>query len=137
MKSYKNLYPQICEFANLYGAYRRARRGKRDRVAVASFEFDLEHNLLALQRELLDHTYRPGAYTNFYVREPKRRLISAAPFRDRVVHHALCQVIEPIWEARFISSPARCAGFTDAALVPRENTPGLLPVGHLGSLNQR
>jgi len=78
MKSYKNLYPQICEFANLYGAYRRARRGKRDRVAVASFEFDLEHNLLALQRELRDQSYRPGAYTNFYVREPKRRLISAA-----------------------------------------------------------
>jgi len=88
MKSYKNLYPQICDFANLYGAYRRARRGKRDRVALASLEFDLEQNLLALHSELREQSYRPGGYTNFYVREPKRRLISAAPFRDRVVHHA-------------------------------------------------
>ena len=46
MKTYKNLYPQICDFATLYAAYRRARCGKRDRVAVASFEFDLERNLL-------------------------------------------------------------------------------------------
>ena len=102
MKTYKNLYPQVYDFANLYLAYRQARLGKRDRVAVASFEFDLERNLFILQTELQTHTYKPGEYTNFYIHEPKRRLVSAAPFRDRVVHHALCNVIEPIWEARFI-----------------------------------
>jgi len=102
MKTYKNLYPQVLDFPNLYIAYRRARRGKRDWVAVAGFEFDLEHQLLQLQDELEGLTYRPGSYTNFHINEPKRRLVSAAPFRDRVVHHALCQVIEPIWEARFV-----------------------------------
>jgi RNA-directed DNA polymerase len=62
----------------------------------------LEDNLLALQRDLLDQTYQPGAYTSFYIHEPKRRLISAAPFRDRVVHHALCNLLTPIFERSFI-----------------------------------
>jgi RNA-directed DNA polymerase len=57
---------------------------------------------VALQNDLVQQTYRPGAYHSFYIHEPKRRLISAAPFRDRVVHHALCAVIEPLFERRFI-----------------------------------
>jgi RNA-directed DNA polymerase len=108
LKTYKNLYPQVHSFENLYLAYRAARKGKRQRVAVASFEFDLEGNLLELQDELYTQTYRPGAYTSFYIYEPKRRLVSAAPFRDRVVHHALCRVIEPIWEPRFIDTSYAC-----------------------------
>jgi len=108
MKTYKNLYPSIYNFENLYLAFRAARKGKRQRSAVASFEFDLEHNLLRLESELRDQSYRPGSYTNFYIYEPKRRLVSAAPFRDRVVHHALCQVIEPIWEMRFIDTSFAC-----------------------------
>ena len=108
MKTYKNLYPQIYAFENLYYAYRAARKGKRARPAVAAFEFDMESNLLQLQTELRERTYQPGAYTNFYIHEPKRRLVSAAPFRDRVVHHALCNVIEPLWEARFIGASYAC-----------------------------
>lgn len=84
MKTYKNLYPQIYIFENLYTAYRKARKGKRSRVEVAAFEFDMERNLLQLQSELHDQTYRPGHYHNFYIYEPKLRLVSAAPFRDRV-----------------------------------------------------
>jgi RNA-directed DNA polymerase len=102
MKTYKHLYPQVCAWENLYLAWRKARKGKRGRVPAATFEFDLETNLVQLQRELLDKTYRPGAYTSFYIHDPKHRLISAAPFRDRVVHHALCNVIEPLFERRFI-----------------------------------
>jgi RNA-directed DNA polymerase len=68
----------------------------------------MESSLLRLQEELQAHTYRPGQYHNFYIYEPKRRLISAAPFRDRVVHHGLCKVIEPIWEARFIHHSYAC-----------------------------
>lgn len=109
MKSYKNLYPHIYAFANLYQAFRAARKGgKRKKVAVASFEFDLEHHLLELETELRQQTYQPGGYTNFYIYEPKRRLVSAAPFEDRVVHHALCRVIQPIWEARFINTSFAC-----------------------------
>lgn len=108
MKTYKNLYAKIYSFENLYNAFRQARKGKRDRVAVASFEFDLERNLLTLSKELREQSYRTGPYTNFYIHDPKKRLISAAPFRDRVVHHALCNIIEPIWECRFIDSSYAC-----------------------------
>jgi retron-type reverse transcriptase len=102
-KTYKHLYPEICTFENLYRAHRKARRGgKRKRPQVAAFEHDLGENLLRLRRELLAQTYRPGAYHNFIVIERKERKISAAPYRDRVVHHALINVIGPIFEARFI-----------------------------------
>jgi hypothetical protein len=95
------MYDQICAFDNLYAAFRAARKGKRSHPAVAAFEFNLESELIELRRQLLGHTYRPGPYHSFWIHDPKRRLISAAPFRDRVVHHALCQVIEPIFERRF------------------------------------
>lgn len=102
MKTYRNLYPKLCHWDNIYLAYRKARKGKRGRVPAATFEFDLESNLVNLQRELIEKRYAPGPYHSFYIYEPKRRLISAAPFRDRVVHHALCNVIEPIFERSFI-----------------------------------
>ena len=102
LKTYRNLYPQVYAFENLYLAYRRARKGKRGKPGAADFERRYEEELFALQSELMTRTYTPGKYRSFYIHEPKRRLISAAPFRDRVVHHALCQVIEPIWERRFI-----------------------------------
>lgn len=102
MKTYKHLYPRICDFRNLYAGYRDARRGKRDKKQVFDFEFNAESELPCLQDELRAQTYQPGAYTNFRLDDRKRRLISAAPFRDRVVHHALCNIIEPIFERKFI-----------------------------------
>lgn len=108
MKTYKNLHPQIADFYNLYQAFHTARRGKRHKEAVADFELDLELNLWQLQEELKDQTYQPGAYHHFYIYDPKRRLISAAPFRDRVVHHALCRVIEPIFDRAFIHDSYAC-----------------------------
>ncbi len=97
------MFEAICSWDNLLLAYRRASRGKRGHSNVAAFEHRLEDNILTLRRELLHRTYRPGGYLSFTIHEPKRRLISAAPFRDRVVHHALCNVIEPIFERTFIS----------------------------------
>jgi hypothetical protein len=96
------LYPQVYSWYNLLLAAHKASVGKRGQEPVARFEYHLEDNLVALEEELRAKTYRPGAYTSFYIHEPKRRLISAAPFRDRVVHHALCNVIEPIFERSFI-----------------------------------
>lgn len=104
MKTYKHLYPQVYDYENLYLAYRKARKGKRGKVYVAGFERSYEEQLFALQDELREKTYKPGPYASFFVHEPKKRLISAAPFRDRVAHHALCRVIEPVWEARFIDT---------------------------------
>ena len=96
------MYDRVCAWTNLRLAHERAARGKRGRHAAAAFEYNLADRLLELQEELLAKSYRPGAYSSFYIHEPKRRLISAAPFRDRVVHHALCNVIEPVFERGFV-----------------------------------
>ncbi|NIP68963.1 MAG: RNA-dependent DNA polymerase, partial [Planctomycetales bacterium] len=93
---------------NLYWAFRKARQGKRSRPDVAAFEFNLELELPRLQEELADESYRPGPYRHFTRYERKPRRISAAPFHDRVAHHALCNVIEPIWEARFVHDSYAC-----------------------------
>jgi hypothetical protein len=97
------MYDQLTSWANLLLAYRHASKGKRGQAAVAGFEHRLEEQLIELQAELRSSTYHPGSYSSFYIHEPKRRLISAAPFRDRVVHHALCHVIEPIFERTFVA----------------------------------
>jgi RNA-directed DNA polymerase len=102
MKTYKHLYPQISEYGNLYRAWLKARKNKRYKASTASFGQNLDTELLSLHRDLLDEAYEPGDYVHFIVHDPKRRRISAAPFRDRVLHHALCNVIEPIYERKFI-----------------------------------
>lgn len=102
MKTYKNLYPEIINFENLYESWRKARRGKQYKTTVAKFGQDLDKELLKLQKELSAESWKPGGYRNFTVHETKRRKISAAPFRDRIVHHALIRVIEPLYEKRFI-----------------------------------
>ncbi len=101
-KKYDNLYGDLTNFANLYWAFRKAAKGKRGNAAVAAFEFDLEDHLIQIQEELISQSYKPGVYYSFYIHDPKYRLISAAPFRDRVVHHALCNIIEPVFERTFI-----------------------------------
>ncbi len=102
MKTYGHLFHRIADFQNLWNAAHFAARGKRKQPNVASFLTNLEEELTQLQRELETQCYTPGAYTTFKIWEPKERLISAAPFRDRVVHHALCNVIDPLFERRFI-----------------------------------
>ncbi len=95
-------YLQLCDFSSLLAAYRQAAKGKRGRPGVACFEYECADRLLDLREELVEGSYQPGAYAHFYIHEPKRRKISAAPFRDRIVHHALCAIIEPRFERRFI-----------------------------------
>jgi hypothetical protein len=95
-------YQDLLSWNNLLLAFQRAAKGKRGQANVAEFEHDLEPNLIQLQTELVDFSYQPRPYSSFYIHEPKRRLISAAPFRDRVVHHALCNLIEPVFEKSFI-----------------------------------
>jgi RNA-directed DNA polymerase len=102
MKRAGNLWPQVVAFENLLRAARAAQKGKRFRGNVLEFNFNLERELERLQQELLLHSYQPGGYHNFEIYEPKRRVISAAPYRDRVVHHALCSVIEPVFDPGFI-----------------------------------
>lgn len=107
-KTFKNLYPQIYDFDNLYRAWRHARRGKRKWSSVAAFEVDLEYNLWNLHDVLAAQSYLPGPYRHFTIYEPKVRRISAAPFRDRVIHHALMQVTWPLFDARMIHDSYAC-----------------------------
>ncbi len=84
-----DLYPRVYAFDNLVWEERTAARGKRGRPDIAAFEYHLEDHLLELQAALRDKTYAPGPYRRYTVREPKERVISAAPYRDRVVHQRL------------------------------------------------
>lgn len=108
MKRYGHLWDQVVSFESLLRAAENARKGKRFRPAVAVFHFDQERSLLKLHEELITKTYRPGAYRSFFIYEPKKRQISAAPYRDRVVHHALTGVLEPIFEKSFIADSYAC-----------------------------
>ena len=83
------------DWDNLVRSYQLAASGKRGAAAVAAFEYGLGEHLLELRRDLMAGTWAPGPYVHFAIHEPKRRWISAAPFADRVVHHALCRVMEP------------------------------------------
>lgn len=96
------MFDAITSWDNLWLAYRQAARGKRRIASAAAFDHQVADRLITLQTELQNKCYQPGAYRHFFIHEPKRRKISAAPFRDRVVHHALCNLIEPIFNAHFI-----------------------------------
>ena len=108
MKRYGRLWEGMISFENLLRAAEKARRGKRFKPAAARFFFHLERELVRLQEELTSMTYRPGPYRTFTIYEGKARQISAAPFRDRVVHHALTGILEPIFERSFIHDSYAC-----------------------------
>lgn len=108
MKRHKHLFEQVASLGNLLGAARDALRGKRRRQPAARFFLELENELVALHEELTSGAYRPGGYDYFTIREPKERVVAAAPFRDRVVHHAIVRVIEPLFERRFIEDSFAC-----------------------------
>jgi len=102
MKTYRNLYGKLCSYDNLLLAFNKAKKRKSKKPYVQKFEKNLKSELCKLQWELLTGIYRPAPLTTFIVRDPKTRKISASHFRDRVVHHAICNIIEPIFESRFI-----------------------------------
>lgn len=108
MKRDGNLFEEVVSFENLLVAAKRAFRGKKDKARVARFYFDLENELLCIREELQDKTYRPRTLRIFKIREPKVREIGASDFRDRVVHHAVCNIIEPILERGYIHHSYAC-----------------------------
>ena len=102
------LFRDLCEPGHLIRAARAAARGKRRKPDVARFLLELEPECLLLAGELSAGAWLPGAYRTFRIVEPKPRLISAAPFRDRVVHHALISLLEPHFERRFVAHSYAC-----------------------------
>jgi retron-type reverse transcriptase len=102
MKTYNNLYDKVCSQENLLLAYAKARKRKTLKSYVIEFEKELHQNILLLRIELITQTYKPKALETFTIRDPKTRKISKSDFRDRIVHHAICNVIESIFDKTFI-----------------------------------
>jgi len=101
-RKHADLFRYIAAFRPLCQAAHAAARGKRRKPGVAAFLASLERNVLRLERQLASGEWQPGGYSVMEVKDPKPRRISAAPFRDRVVHHAVCAVVEPIFERGFV-----------------------------------
>ena len=108
MKRHGHLFESVANFAALLAAECRARRGKRNRPDVARFVFHLETNLLELESELRSKTCAMRPYRSFLVREPKLRRICAADYRDRVVHHAVRDVLDPLFDGGPIADTFAC-----------------------------
>ena len=108
MRRVGNLWHEVVGFDNLCRAARNAARAKHATHCVARFLERLEPQVLLLQRELETGRYRPGVPFEFEILDPKPRVISAAPFRDRVVHHALIDVCEPHFDRRMIAESFAC-----------------------------
>lgn len=102
MKVYKDLYSNLCSYENLKLAFKKARQRKTLKGCVMEFESDLKNNLKKLRNELKNFTYSPSPLTIFIIYDPKTRKISASHFRDRIVHHAIINIIAPIFEKDFI-----------------------------------
>lgn len=98
----------VASWENLFLAATKARRGKSRRPDVEDWWLQRETELTMLREELLEGSYTPGPYRFFEIHEPKRRMIAAAPFRDRVLHHALCNRLAPLLERRFIARSFSC-----------------------------
>jgi RNA-directed DNA polymerase len=107
-KTYNHLWERVFDWENLHSAFLRARQGKRYSGAVLRFQNSLEENLTQIQNQLMWYQWRPGPWHEFVVKEPKIRLIQAPLFADRVVHHALVDVVSPLFEKKFISDSYAC-----------------------------
>ena len=102
MKSYKNLYEEIISLKNLILAWKKARKGKTKKYYIKEFEENLTYNLKILYEELTSQIYKPKPLITFILRDPKTRKISKSDFRDRIVHHAIINILEPIFDKTFI-----------------------------------
>ncbi|MBS3089581.1 helix-turn-helix domain-containing protein [Candidatus Pacearchaeota archaeon] len=96
------LYTKLCSYENLFSAYQKARQGKTKKHYILTFEKELEKNLNQLQIELITQTYKPKPLRTFIIRDPKTRKISKSRFRDRVIHHALINIIGSDFSKGFI-----------------------------------
>jgi retron-type reverse transcriptase len=108
MRTFNNLYGLIISPANLLLAWDRFKKGKRKKKDVALFEYKVEQNLFTLYKDLCDKTYRHQQYFGFYITDPKVRHIHKATVRDRVVHHALFMLLNPLFESTFINDSFSC-----------------------------
>jgi retron-type reverse transcriptase len=103
-----SIFDSIVSVNNLFAAWREFRRGKRRKKDVQEFERNLEDNIFQLHGELANGVYRHGPYRRFHVFDPKHRIIHKAGVRDRLVHHAVYRVLNPVFDRSFIFDSYSC-----------------------------
>jgi len=108
MKRINDLFDKVVTKDNLMLAYQKARKGKSGQYGVKIFEKNVERNINHLYDELISGIYKTSEYSIFKIYEPKEREIFRLPFRDRVVHHAIMNILEPVWVSVFISHSYAC-----------------------------
>ena len=109
MKRTGNLFQKITNRDNIELAFRLARKGKRWQDTIKIFELQKEENIEKIQTSLINKSFTTSKYETFVVYEPKRRVIYKLPFSpDRIVQHALMNIIEPLWESFFIPDSYAC-----------------------------
>ncbi|MCX6809710.1 MAG: reverse transcriptase domain-containing protein [Candidatus Berkelbacteria bacterium] len=108
MKIYTDLFEKIISLENLFTGFDEFKRDKQNKKDVLKFEWNLESNIVELHRELKYHNYKHGVYTKFIICDPKPRIIHKATVRDRVLHHAIFSVLNPLFEPCFISHSFSC-----------------------------
>lgn len=108
MKKLEIIFEKIISLENLFSAWEEFKKGKRNKKDVMAFEYQLEENIFHLHKELRTRTYTHGAYTDFFIQDPKQRHIHKALVRDRIVHHALFSVLYPLFDPTFIYDSYAC-----------------------------
>lgn len=96
------IFNDIISLENLFTSWEEFKQGKENKSDIQEFAFNLEDNIFALHQELRDGIYRHGPYQSFCIKDPKLRHIHKACVRDRVVHHAIVRILEPIFDPNFI-----------------------------------
>lgn len=109
MKRINNIYSKICAIDNLIEADKKARKGKLQSIGVRIHDRNREANILALHEALINKTYKTSNYHTFIIHEPKAREIYQLPYYpDRIVHHAIMNILEPIWMSVFTADTYSC-----------------------------
>ena len=108
MKRHRHLFEQIVDLGNIYLAAKKSFRGKKFKHTAAHFYFNFENEVLNIQKQLIDGSYQPKPYRVFKIYEPKERNICSADFCDRVVHHAIMNILWPLFERRLINETYAC-----------------------------
>ncbi len=108
MRTYKDLFNKVINPETLFFAWEEFKKGKSRKLDVLLFEQELERNIFQLARDLRTKNYKHGGYTGFYVSDPKLRHIHKATVRDRILHHAIITVLNPVFERTFIANSFSC-----------------------------
>lgn len=108
MKKFNVTYEQIASYSNIYAAYLDARKGKSERNEIMRFSLELDAHLNDLYNDLQEERYKVSGYRIIYIYVPKKRLIMALQFRDRVLQWAVYRLLNPLYEKTYIKDSYAC-----------------------------